>query len=191
MLEHGMSHAKKNTLLIFPSWLNHKVGINNSDKDRLSISFNVMLRGRYEHITSLQSVVIWLISRKSIYRGTGIGYLHGGWPSDLSNVVWFSWYMDFYPLSGSIPARMKYISSIKNCRDDHPGSTEESRSNAEWRRFLRDTSRRWRLFRLSNKAVSIHRHTFRCRNADGDNLLRPHLFGVIEWRSYGLGQRSL
>ena len=50
--------CQKDTLLIFPAWLNHKVGINNSDKDRLSISFNVMLRGRYEHITSLESAVI-------------------------------------------------------------------------------------------------------------------------------------
>jgi len=50
--------CEKDRLLIFPSWLKHEVDINNSDKDRLSISFNVMLRGRYDGIESLQSTVI-------------------------------------------------------------------------------------------------------------------------------------
>jgi len=50
--------CQKDTLLIFPAWLNHQVGNNKSDRDRLSISFNVMLRGRYGGITNLQSVVL-------------------------------------------------------------------------------------------------------------------------------------
>ena len=51
-------NCQKDTLLIFPAWLDHEVGINNSDRDRLSISFNVMLRGRYDHISNLQSSVL-------------------------------------------------------------------------------------------------------------------------------------
>ena len=46
----------KDTLLIFPAYLDHSVSINESDKDRISVSFNVILRGQYENPTTLQSV---------------------------------------------------------------------------------------------------------------------------------------
>lgn len=32
-------------LIVFPSWLTHRVAISNSEEERVSISFNVMLRG--------------------------------------------------------------------------------------------------------------------------------------------------
>ena len=50
-----LNACRKDCLLVFPSWLLHQVPINNSDKDRMSISFNVMLRGRYGHPNSNQS----------------------------------------------------------------------------------------------------------------------------------------
>ena len=46
----------KNMLLIFPAYLDHSVAINESDKERISVSFNVILRGQYEHPKTLQSV---------------------------------------------------------------------------------------------------------------------------------------
>tara|TARA_R100000306_G_C4315570_1_gene112455 strand:- start:224 stop:550 length:327 start_codon:yes stop_codon:yes gene_type:complete len=64
--------------------------------------------------------------------------------------------------------------------DDNRVSTKESRPNPRWGRLLRDTLRRWRMFRLSNKAVTYYRRTTRCSDAVEHNLLRPHLFGVIE-----------
>jgi len=39
--------AKKDTLIIFPAWLQHYVECNETAKTRFSISFNVMLRGKY------------------------------------------------------------------------------------------------------------------------------------------------
>lgn len=39
--------VKKDTLVIFPAWLHHSVDINRTSKDRLGISFNIMLRGDY------------------------------------------------------------------------------------------------------------------------------------------------
>jgi uncharacterized protein (TIGR02466 family) len=35
---------KENTLIFFPSWLQHEVQINNSDEDRVIISFNINWR---------------------------------------------------------------------------------------------------------------------------------------------------
>jgi len=34
-------------IVMFPSWLAHRVAINRSDKERISLSFNVMLQGGY------------------------------------------------------------------------------------------------------------------------------------------------
>ena len=51
------SHSTiKNMLLIFPAYLDHSVAINESDKERISVSFNVILRGQYENPKTLQSV---------------------------------------------------------------------------------------------------------------------------------------
>jgi len=41
---------KKDTLVIFPSWLRHEVPINKTDIDRFSMSFNVILRGNYYNV---------------------------------------------------------------------------------------------------------------------------------------------
>ena len=49
---------KKDSLVLFPSYLRHWVNENNSPNNRMSISFNIMLRGRYEDESSLQSVEI-------------------------------------------------------------------------------------------------------------------------------------
>ena len=43
--------TKKDTLIIFPSWLQHSVELNETDEDRVNISFNVMLRGDYYNVT--------------------------------------------------------------------------------------------------------------------------------------------
>ena len=48
--------AVKDTLLIFPAYLDHSVSINESDKERISVSFNVILRGQYGNPKTLQSV---------------------------------------------------------------------------------------------------------------------------------------
>ena len=64
--------------------------------------------------------------------------------------------------------------------DNNRVSADQGRFNSKWRRLFRDTSRRWRMLRLSNKAITHHRHTFRCSDAIGHNILRPHLFGVVE-----------
>ena len=42
--------TKKDTLIIFPAWLQHSVELNETDKDRINISFNVMLRGDYYNV---------------------------------------------------------------------------------------------------------------------------------------------
>ena len=39
--------VKKDTLIMFPAWLNHSVDINTTARDRVGISFNLMLRGEY------------------------------------------------------------------------------------------------------------------------------------------------
>ena len=50
--------AHKDTLLIFPAYIDHKVDANRSDKDRYSISFNIMFRGQYDEKESLQSIIL-------------------------------------------------------------------------------------------------------------------------------------
>ena len=49
---------KQDLLVIFPAWLEHEVPINMAKKDRISISFNIMLRGRFSEINSKESTVL-------------------------------------------------------------------------------------------------------------------------------------
>jgi len=44
-----------NSLLLFPSWLSHYVPTNTSTENRISISFNLMLKGRVDRLENLQS----------------------------------------------------------------------------------------------------------------------------------------
>ena len=53
-----VSAAVPNTLLLFPSWLSHFVVPNQTDVVRKSVSFNIMLRGKYGIDHSLQQVVL-------------------------------------------------------------------------------------------------------------------------------------
>ena len=55
----GLSGMKcrKDILIVFPAWLDHNIPTNPSDKDRLSISFNVMLRGVFSAAQSNQSTL--------------------------------------------------------------------------------------------------------------------------------------
>tara|TARA_B100000508_G_C11442234_1_gene269391 strand:- start:6 stop:599 length:594 start_codon:yes stop_codon:yes gene_type:complete len=53
-----VSPAVPNTLVIFPSWLGHFVVPNKTDKVRKSVSFNILLRGKYGIDNSLQEVVL-------------------------------------------------------------------------------------------------------------------------------------
>ena len=48
---------ERNKVVLFPAMLSHGVDVNQSTEDRLSISFNVMLRGRYSLPEQKQSVV--------------------------------------------------------------------------------------------------------------------------------------
>tara|TARA_B100000424_G_scaffold125543_1_gene95135 strand:+ start:275 stop:850 length:576 start_codon:yes stop_codon:yes gene_type:complete len=52
------SPAVPNTLVIFPSWLSHFVVPNQTDEVRKSVSFNIILRGKYGVENSLQQVVL-------------------------------------------------------------------------------------------------------------------------------------
>ena len=47
--------AKVNRMVLFPSWLQHYVPKNNSNDDRISIAFNVMLKGQVGRPDNLQS----------------------------------------------------------------------------------------------------------------------------------------
>ena len=49
--------AQKDKLIIFPSWLTHFVPTNKTKKNRISISFNIMLRGMVGDSNVLQSAV--------------------------------------------------------------------------------------------------------------------------------------
>jgi len=49
---------KKDLLVIFPAWVDHEVSVNTSSKDRISIAFNVMLRGRFAEIDSKESTIL-------------------------------------------------------------------------------------------------------------------------------------
>jgi hypothetical protein len=42
-------------MILFPSWLQHFVPINTSNQDRISIAFNVMLKGTVGSSTDFQS----------------------------------------------------------------------------------------------------------------------------------------
>jgi hypothetical protein len=44
-----------NRMILFPSWLQHFVPINTSNQDRISIAFNVMLKGTVGSSTDFQS----------------------------------------------------------------------------------------------------------------------------------------
>ena len=46
-----------NRLLVFPSWLEHHVPINNSNKNRISISWNIMFKGAIGVSEDFQSAV--------------------------------------------------------------------------------------------------------------------------------------
>ena len=47
--------AKTNRIIIFPSWLVHRVPINRSTKDRISISFNIQVKGQLGERHEFQS----------------------------------------------------------------------------------------------------------------------------------------
>ena len=49
---------QKDMLLLFPAWLQHASKRNESDKNRLSYSFNVILRGRFDAEEHLQSTIL-------------------------------------------------------------------------------------------------------------------------------------
>ena len=44
-----------NRMILFPSWLQHNVPTNTSNKDRISIAFNVMIKGIVGSSTDYQS----------------------------------------------------------------------------------------------------------------------------------------
>tara|TARA_R100000306_G_C4308536_1_gene108924 strand:- start:312 stop:536 length:225 start_codon:yes stop_codon:yes gene_type:complete len=67
-------------------------------------------------------------------------------------------------------------------------STEKGKPNSKWGRIFRSTFGRWRMFRVSDKADATNRYTPRCGDVVRDDLLRPHLFGVIRGRYDGLGR---
>ena len=48
---------KKDLMVIFPAWLEHEVPMNVSSDDRVSIAFNIMLRGRYGEVSSKESTI--------------------------------------------------------------------------------------------------------------------------------------
>ena len=50
--------VKKDLAIIFPAWLEHQVTRNLTNKNRISIAFNIMLRGRYGSIKHLESTLI-------------------------------------------------------------------------------------------------------------------------------------
>ena len=47
--------ARVNTTILFPSWLQHYVPVNNSNDNRISISFNIMLKGQVGRHDNFQS----------------------------------------------------------------------------------------------------------------------------------------
>jgi len=50
--------VRQDLLVIFPAWLEHEVPPNLSEKERISISFNIMLRGRFGEINSKESTIM-------------------------------------------------------------------------------------------------------------------------------------
>ena len=51
-------YSKTNRMVLFPSWLQHYVPINISKTNRISIAFNIMLRGNVGFSTDYQSAVL-------------------------------------------------------------------------------------------------------------------------------------
>ena len=49
---------QKDMLLLFPAWLEHSSKRNETDMNRLSYSFNVMVRGRFDTKDHLQSTIL-------------------------------------------------------------------------------------------------------------------------------------
>ena len=47
--------SKVNRLILFPSWLTHHVPVNPSSTNRISVAFNVMLKGKVGESTEFQS----------------------------------------------------------------------------------------------------------------------------------------
>jgi hypothetical protein len=52
------SAAVPNNLILFPSWLSHLVHVNKTNVVRKSISFNLILRGKYGNTDSRQEVML-------------------------------------------------------------------------------------------------------------------------------------
>ena len=52
------SAAVPNNLILFPSWLSHMVHVNKTNVVRKSISFNIILRGKYGNADSRQEVML-------------------------------------------------------------------------------------------------------------------------------------
>ena len=52
------SSAVPNNLILFPSWLSHMVHANKTNVVRKSISFNIILRGKYGNKDSRQEVML-------------------------------------------------------------------------------------------------------------------------------------
>ena len=80
------------------------------------------------------------------------------------------------------------VAEVQDINDNNRISTDKGRPDSKWRRVLRRSLRRWGLFRVSDQTNPTDRHTTRRRDAVRDNLLRPHLFGVIRGRYDGLGR---
>jgi len=49
-------HAQKSILILFPSVLNHKVELNQSNNPRISIAFNYFLKGKFDYPTAVLSI---------------------------------------------------------------------------------------------------------------------------------------
>ena len=50
-------NVKKDLVVIFPAWLDHQVKRNLTNKDRVCIAFNIMLRGRFGEDGDLESTI--------------------------------------------------------------------------------------------------------------------------------------
>ena len=49
--------AKTNRLILFPSWLQHYVPVNKTSNNRISLAFNLMLKGKVGNSKEYQSAV--------------------------------------------------------------------------------------------------------------------------------------
>ena len=50
---------KKNSLLLFPSYLNHRIGTHHEDSPRYSLAFNIVPIGEYGHGDSRMKILGW------------------------------------------------------------------------------------------------------------------------------------